>query len=152
MSHPLPTHEVVAVFPAEIKAGIARVSVGQVGNMLTLFGTDAVMTGLVSSLIAAGIRPPQFTADEAISCARKTECRGKPAQRDYWRRMRALRLEYDFSPRVAGSLRAMAKKHRIPYGSTFNAFKAIREDYAPFPDEEPPAPRPPVSKPNGKLL
>ena len=124
------------------------------GALQILTGSEGVMTGVVASLVEAGIRAPTSAgaALETDAVKKTSERRGKPAQRDYWRRMRALRLEYDFSPRVAGSLRAMAKKHRIPYGSTFNAFKAIREDYAPFPDEEPPAPRPPVSKPNGKLL
>jgi hypothetical protein len=151
VSHPLPTHEVVAVFPAEIKAGLVRLPVRMHGSMQILAGSEAVMTGVVASLIEAGIRPPE-AQPAAATCARKTECRGKPAQRGYWRRMRALRAEYDFSPRIAGSLRALAQKHGIPYGSTFNAFAAIRAGHAPFPDEEPPAPRPPVSKPNGKLL
>lgn len=53
VSTPLPTHEIVAVFPAEIKAGVVTLPVRMHGELRVLKGSEAVMKAIASSVTAA---------------------------------------------------------------------------------------------------
>jgi hypothetical protein len=53
VSHPLPTHEVVAVFPAEIKAGVVHLPVRMHGELRVIKATPAVVKELIAYAKAA---------------------------------------------------------------------------------------------------
>lgn len=157
MSAPLPTHEIVAVFPVEIKAGLVHVPVRTPGGNRLFVCSPVLARGLAESLRDAGIvcdvplaPPPQARPAKSLPVTRGR--RGPAASRDYWRQMRRLRFDYDHAPRCYGSLRDLCRERGMNYRSVWGAFKAIRAGHAPYPDEEPtPLPQP-IANPNGKLL
>ena len=57
VSHPLPTHEVVAVFPGQIKPGVVSVPVRMRGEVQLLTGTRPVMIALRDAITEALNRP-----------------------------------------------------------------------------------------------
>lgn len=58
VKQPLPTHEIVAVFPGQIKPGEVRVPVRMHGALQTLSGTRNVMLALRDAITEAVNRPP----------------------------------------------------------------------------------------------
>ena len=59
VSTPLPTHEIVAVFPAEIKAGVVHLPVRMHGELRVIKGSEAVMKAIVASINTALAGPPR---------------------------------------------------------------------------------------------